>query len=179
MSVIPILAIPIPTIASADAHAPVRSTPSHLSNVLESRAASAVAVGHWARPFRQIGVLVVPRLKLRTPIYLGITDDIFDVGVGQWPGTAKPGKPGNIVLGGHRTGAMMPFLNIDKMRKGDKIRVIVGRKTFTYTVTTKRIIKPTDVSITRQTATATLTLFTCHPPHSIKQRYVVRATLTS
>lgn len=137
------------------------------------------SIARPTRPFKQIGILVVPRLKLRSPIYLGITDAIFDVGVGQWPGTARPGRAGNTVIGGHRTGGMMPFLKIDTIRKGDKIKVIVGTKTFTYTVTTTRIISPQDVTITRQTKTPTLTLFSCHPPHSIQKRYVVRAALTS
>lgn len=130
-----------------------------------------------SRPFTRVGTLVIARLKLTTPIFLGLTDAIFDAGVGQWPGTAKPGRAGNLVIGGHRTGGMMPFLNIGKIRKGDKIKVIVGKQTYVYTVTRSRIIKPTDVSITKQTRGATLTLFTCHPPHSIKTRFVVQASL--
>lgn len=165
----------MPSVARATAHPESTSFPASGRPV----ASAARVVEHPARPGRPIGTLVVPRLKLRAPIYSGITDDIFDIGLGHWPGTARPGKPGNVVIGGHRTGGKMPFVNIDKMRKGDKIRVIIGRKTYTYTVTSKKITKPTNMSITDQTTKPTLTLFTCHPPHSIKLRYIVRAALTS
>lgn len=111
-------------------------------------------------------------------MYMGSSDAIFDVGLGQWPGTPKPGQKGNVVIGGHRTGGRMPFINIDKMRKGDVIKVIVGKKTWVYKVTSKKIVKPNNMTILKQTTNATLTLYTCHPPHSIKMRYIVRAALS-
>ena len=108
---------------------------------------------------------------------MGITDDVFDRGVGQWPGSAKPGTRGNLVLGGHRTSAQRPFSNIDKLRRGDIISISVGVKTLKYVVTGHSIVKPTAVWITKQTPNATLTIFSCHPKGKTTSRYVVRAVL--
>lgn len=155
------------------------ATPSANSTSVATVGRAAVIEKVPARPFKLVGTLLIPRLKLRSPIYFGITDAIFDVGIGHWPGTAKPGKPGNTVLGGHRTGGMMPFLNIQRMKKGDVIVVKVAKKTYRYKVTKTKIVKPTDTWITKQSKNATLTLFACHPPHSIKQRYIVQATLVN
>lgn len=108
---------------------------------------------------------------------MGITDDVFDRGVGQWPGTAKPGTRGNLVLGGHRTSAQRQFADIDRLRGGDVILISVGVRTHKYVVTGHMIVKPTSVWITDQTNTATLTLFSCHPKGKVTSRYVVRAVL--
>lgn len=126
---------------------------------------------------KSIGKIFIPRLKLKSPIYMGITDREFNLGVGQWPGTPKFGKKGNIVIGGHRTSAFRPFEEIQLLRSGDLIALTTGKKTFRYRVTGRSIVKPTAVWITTQTRTPTLTLFSCHPKGKTTHRYVVRAVL--
>jgi sortase A len=108
---------------------------------------------------------------------MGITDREFNKGVGQWPGTPKFGRTGNIVLGGHRTSAFRPFEEIQLLRGGDLIALTTGKKTFRYRVTGRSIVKPTAMWITNPTRTPTLTLFSCHPKGEITHRYVVRAVL--
>jgi len=130
-----------------------------------------------AKKYKKIGTLSISRLKVSSPIYMGITDDVFDKGIGQWPGSARPGTRGNLVLGGHRTSGTRPFHNIDKLRRGDIISISVGSKRYKYLVTGYSIVKPTAISITKQTPTATLTMFSCHPKGKITSRYVVRAVL--
>jgi sortase A len=126
---------------------------------------------------KSVGTIVIPRLKLRAPIYMGITNQEFNLGIGQWPGTPKFGRKGNIVLGGHRTSAFRPFEEIQNLRSGDLIALISGTKTHRYRVTGRSIVKPTAVWITSQTKTPTLTLFSCHPKGKTTHRYVVRAVL--
>jgi sortase A len=105
--------------------------------------------------------------------------NIFDLGVGQWPGTPRPGQRGNIVLGGHRTAATRPFLDIDKLRSGDIIELHSKGQVHKYKVTGHLIVKPTAIWITDPTSAPTLTLFACHPKGSTAKRYVVRASLIS
>ena len=126
---------------------------------------------------KSIGTISIPRLKVKSPIYMGITDREFNKGVGQWPGTPKFGKAGNIVLGGHRTSAFRPFEEIQLLRSGDLIVLTTGKKTFQYRVTGRSIVKPTAMWITNQTRMPTLTLFSCHPKGETTHRYVVRAVL--
>jgi sortase A len=122
-----------------------------------------------------IGELVIPALLLTQPIFKGVTLPTLDKGVGYWPGTAMPGRVGNVVLGGHRTSKQKPFRNIDLLVPGDEVYVTTADGTFVYAVTGTQIIEPTDVWIIDQTESATLTLFACHPPHSVKQRIAVFA----
>ena len=144
--------------------------------MLPTYSANATSLIH-AKTYKKVGTLSISKLKVTSPIYMGITDDVFDRGIGQWPGSAKPGTRGNLVLGGHRTSASRPFSNIDKLRSGDTISIKVGTKVYRYVVTGHSIVKPTAVWITKQTPNATLTLFSCHPKGKTTSRYIVRAVL--
>jgi sortase A len=84
---------------------------------------------------------------------------------------------GNLVIGGHRTSGTRPFYNVDKLRRGDIITVVEGTRRVRYKVTNKMIVKPTAMWITKQSTDSTLTLFSCHPKGSTKQRYIIRATM--
>ncbi|CAB4646522.1 unannotated protein [freshwater metagenome] len=126
---------------------------------------------------RAIGRLIIPRLSVNEKMYVGISDREFDIGVGKWPGTPRAGEMGNLVIGGHRTSGTRPFYNVDKLRRGDIIIVVEGKKRVRYKVTNKMIVKPTAMWITKQSTDATLTLFSCHPKGSTKQRYIIRATM--
>ncbi len=125
-----------------------------------------------------IAVIWIARIKVKSPVYRGVTMDIFKKGVGWYPGTALPGKPGNVVFGGHRVTWPEPFRHIDAIKIGDPILVNYLGKRYTYTVKTKRIVRPTGTWILDQNvAQPTLTLFACHPVGRTSHRYVVIASL--
>jgi sortase A len=138
---------------------------------------NAMTSAPTAQKLITVGQLSIPRLKVKTTIYKGVTDTQFDRGVGFWPGTAPPGTRGNLVIGGHRTAAKRPFYNIEKMKRGDIITVNRPGKSFTYKVTKVFVVRPTAMWIVEPTTSSILTLFTCHPRGSTSMRYVVRATL--
>lgn len=123
-----------------------------------------------------VGTLSIPRLKVKSNIYVGISDEQFNIGVGEWPGSPKPGRTGNIVIGGHRTSGHRPFANIDKLKTGDAIYLQKNGKSFRYVVAQSMIVSKTAMWITKPTTTSTLTLFSCHPVGKTSHRYVVRAT---
>jgi sortase A len=131
----------------------------------------------FPREGTRLGMMFIPRLKVRSPIVEGVTDPMFDIGMGHWPGTAMPGERGNAVYGGHRTAGPRPLYNVEKLQVGDPIVVVRGLKRHEYRVISKRIVRPTALWITHQSSGSTLTLFTCHPRHSTKQRYVIQAVL--
>jgi len=122
-----------------------------------------------------LGTMEIPALMMSSPIYEGITDPTFDRGVGWWPGTARPGEPGNVVLGGHRTSTPRPFRYLEKLVPGDEIVFTVDGGEFVYRVTRTEVVTPDAMWIVDQTPAATATLFACHPPGSIKERIVVFA----
>lgn len=124
------------------------------------------------------GVLSIPRLELRMPIYLGATKENMANGAAVMGQTSLPigGENTNCVLAGHRgwNGAAY-FLYVDRLIPGDTVTVTNLWETLTYKVSDIKVISPNDVeAIHIQTNRELLTLLTCHPPASGgKQRYLV------
>lgn len=138
-----------------------------------------------------IAVLRIPRLgdwNDRPPVVVeGVGTADLQKGPGHMPGTALPGEVGNVVLSGHRTTYGAPFERFDELRPGDAVVVETRDAWFTYTVTDVRIVAPTAIEVTypvpgeRGVAPTErlLTLTTCHPRYSARQRMVVSAELTA
>ena len=136
-------------------------------------------------------VLRIPRLgdwNDRPPVVVeGVTTADLKKGPGHIPGTALPGELGNVVLSGHRTTYGAPFERFDELQPGDAVVVETRATWFTYTVTGTRIVQPSAIEVTYPVpgdrgATPTkrlLTMTTCHPRFSARQRMVVSAELTA
>jgi sortase A len=126
-----------------------------------------------AEPYVVIGYIAIPKLGLREPIAEGITLNTIDRGPGHWPGSALPGKLGNVVVAGHRVTHTRPFRHIDSLVPGDEVIFEYEGARYVYRMTSPEIVTPAGMHITRQTPAYTATLFACHPPGSAKYRYVV------
>lgn len=138
-----------------------------------------------------IAVLRIPRLgdwNDRPPVVVeGVSTADLQKGPGHIPGTALPGEVGNAVLSGHRTTYGAPFERLDELQPGDAVVVETRDSWFTYTVTGTRIVRPSAIEVTYPVpgdlgATPTkqlLTMTTCHPRFSARQRMVVSAELTA
>ena len=138
-----------------------------------------------------IAVLRIPRLgdwNDRPPVVVeGVSTADLKKGPGHIPGTALPGEVGNVVLSGHRTTYGAPFERFDELQPGDAVVVETRDTWFTYTVTGTRIVRPSAIEVTYpvpgdRAATPTrrlLTMTTCHPRFSARQRMVVSAELTA
>ncbi|MGM9659203.1 MAG: class C sortase [Faecousia sp.] len=124
------------------------------------------------------GVLSIPRLELRMPIYLGATKENMANGAAVMGQTSLPigGNNTNCVLAGHRgwNGAAY-FLYVDRLIPGDTVIITNLWETLNYKVSDIKVISPNDVeTIHIQSNRELLTLLTCHPPASGgKQRYLV------
>jgi sortase A len=126
----------------------------------------------------------------------------LDRGPGHYPDSALPGQVGNFAIAGHRVGKGSPFLNLDKLRTGAPI--VVRTKSYWYTyrvlgdkrtddpkipgplgIPGMQIVAPTDVGVIgpvpgqagAEPTRRLLTLTTCHPKFSARQRLVVHAQL--
>jgi sortase A len=138
-----------------------------------------------------IAVLRIPRLgdwNDRPPVVVeGVSTADLKKGPGHIPGTALPGEVGNVVLSGHRTTYGAPFERFDELQPGDAVVVETRDTWFTYTVTGTRIVRPSAIEVTYpvpgdRAATPSrrlLTMTTCHPRFSARQRMVVSAELTA
>ena len=130
-------------------------------------------------PHVVIGTIEIPRLGLSVPLNQGISLKSIDRGPSHWPGTALPGKVGNVVVAGHRVTHSKPFRHIDSLAVGDEIIYVVDGVRSVYAVTGHEVVTPDRTDIVTQTAEPIATLFACHPPGSARYRYVIRASLVS
>lgn len=131
-----------------------------------------------AEPVVPIGTLAIPALDLERTFYEGIRLPTFDLGPGHWPGSAMPGQPGNVVIGGHRTNSNADFRYIDQLSAGDEMILTTNEgASFTYVVESTEITSPFASRVIYQTPRKTATLFACHPPGSVRQRVVVHLSM--
>ncbi|OLT37882.1 hypothetical protein BJF79_28710 [Actinomadura sp. CNU-125] len=106
-------------------------------------------------------------------------------GPGHYPGSAGPGKVGNMAIAGHRTTYGGPFERNGELERGDEILVDTATTTYVYTVTKHIVVRPSRTDVVAPVPgkpgaaprKAMLTLTTCHPKFSAAYRLVVFAEL--
>jgi sortase A len=129
-----------------------------------------------------IAVVKAPRLgsSWREPLQGGTDTQVLREGLGLYTGSPQPGSRGNVGIAGHRTTWGAPFKHINEFRRGDLISIWTARGRFDYSVVSTGVTVPSDTSVIDQgTAhgTAMLTLTTCHPEFSARERLYVHAVL--
>jgi sortase A len=124
--------------------------------------------------------LEIPSISLDKIVVEGVSPDDLKKGPGHFPETPLPGQFGNAALAGHRTTYGEPFFDIDLIQMGDDLVMTVPWGRFVYVVDNITIVGADDYALVIPTVDPTrarLTLTSCHPKYSAKQRYVVQATL--
>ncbi len=124
--------------------------------------------------------LEIPRMGLNRIVVEGATADALTKGPGHFPETPLPGQLGNAAIAGHRTTHLHPFFDIDKLQPGDEIIVTTLNGRYVYNVTGTTVVAPEDYAAvipTTDVTKATLTLVSCTPRYSAKNRIVVRSEL--
>jgi sortase A len=119
------------------------------------------------------------------PLVEGTGRPALALGLGHYAGTAGPGQVGNFAIAGHRTTYGRPFHDVDRLRDGDRVVVETLATVHVYEVTSREVVRPTDVEVLAPvpddpsaTATAaTLTMTSCHPKYSATERFVVHGRL--
>ena len=106
---------------------------------------------------------------------VGIAD--LKTGAGHMPSTPLPGMPGNAVISGHRTTYGAPFNALDQLAPGDVIEVETAAGVHSYVVRESIVVSPQDLWVTDPRDGAWLTLTTCNPEFSARERLVVFAEL--
>ncbi len=136
--------------------------------------------------------LIIPKINVDVPAIYGIGFDnasqmtAMESGVAHFaiPGAnSKPGEVGNTVLSGHSSNDLFDdgdykfiFAQLDKLNAGDTIYANYEGKRYTYVVTKKEVVKPTEVNkLIYPTNKPMLTLITCTPLGTAIDRLLVTA----
>ena len=121
----------------------------------------------------------IPKIGVDVVVVEGTTASALRAGAGHYPSTPLPCEAGNVAIAGHRTTYGKPFANIDRLTTGDLIilRTPIGACTYELSgppsVVDKSDFSP--VQPPRDPSARELTLTSCHPKGSAKQRIIVKA----
>lgn len=124
--------------------------------------------------------ITIPKIGVDMEIQGGRDANILFQGV-AWnlPGTSNPALGGNTVIGAHRYLYKPPsektFYNLDKLGVGDVVSVVWEGVEYSYRVYNTKIVEPSQIEILAPTKNNKLTLFTCTPLFTSKQRLVIEA----
>lgn len=131
----------------------------------------------YGLPDQSIGYIDIPKIGERLPIYLGANAENMKKGAVHLTETSYPigGINTNSVIAAHRGyyKATM-FRKIDQLSEGDEVYIRNFKEVLLYKVTSTLIIEPDESDkILIQEGKDMLTLFSCHPYPTNRQRYVV------
>lgn len=130
-----------------------------------------------SQPFALIRIPSLERLEDGWNVVEGVRVSDLKNGAGHMPFTPLPGQPGNAVISGHRTTYGQPFHELDELVAGDLIYVDTAIGTHTYEVRDVFVVDPTALWVTEPRDGSWLTLTTCHPKFSARERLIVQAEL--
>lgn len=149
--------------------------PQHLQPLVQSLANIPIPTPGPEQAVR----IQIPAIHVDAPVVQGDGWEQLKKGVGQHIGTFNPGEEGNIVLSAHNDIFGEIFRDLDKLQPGDIITLFTSQRTYTYVITSSKIVEPTQVEVMAQTTTATLTLVSCYPYRVDDMRIAIIARLYS
>jgi sortase A len=119
----------------------------------------------------------IPAIGLDKVVVQGVEVSDLKKGPGHYVDSPLPGQPGNAAIAGHRTTYGAPFNRIDELKAGDEILVTTLQGSFRYEVREQLIVAPDQVDVLDDFDDNRLTLTSCHPKYSARQRIVVVSAL--
>jgi sortase A len=142
------------------------STQQHRNQVfqqqLEANPPPAVPQPERIQPYPVDGVdfgIRVPKLEYFAAVGEGTASAALDSGPGHYTDTAWPGQPGNVGVAAHN----VYWIDFDRLRSGDLVKLESRWGTYTYRISSRRVVQADDRSILVHTLGPRLTLTTCWP----------------
>ncbi|KXK12333.1 MAG: peptidase C60 family protein [Chloroflexi bacterium OLB14] len=147
--------------------------PSHLLPMVQSLSNIPVPT---AAPDQAVRIQI-PAINVDAPVVQGDGWEQLKKGVGQYIGSAAPGRDGNTVLSAHNDVYGEIFRYLDRLVPGDQIIVYTQQRQFVYIVDRTVLVEPIAVEVMSPTSSPTVTLISCYPYLVNDQRIVVFAKL--
>jgi sortase A len=131
-------------------------------------------------------LLRIPKIGVKVLVVQGTTPAALRAGAGHYLNTPLPGEVGNVGIAGHRTTFGRPFNRLQELGPGDTASLETPFAVYTYKAVPSFaghdnpwVVTPNDFSVVSQGTGHLLTLTTCHPKGSARQRLVMRFSLVS
>jgi sortase A len=125
-----------------------------------------------------VAIIRIPKIAVEKAVVEGVGVSALKQGPGHYPTTPMPGQAGNAAIAGHRTTYGAPFFRLEELATGDNIFVTTRQGEFTYKFIEQHVVKPSQNEVLAPSDRNLLTLTTCNPRFSAKERLVVVAELT-
>ena len=123
-------------------------------------------------------MLEISEINLEQYVVIGTSELALQDGPGYYLGTELPGSGGNVGIAGHRTTYGAPFGDLDLVEIGDELNLTFGPNTYTYIVDQIHVVPARGGEyLLYNNGVDRLTLTTCHPRYSAKERLVVSGIL--
>lgn len=125
-----------------------------------------------------VNKLIIPKIKVNIPIIESDNEE-YGLNHGAWrlPNSSTPKESGNMVITGHRFKYLPPsnltFYLFNKLEKGDIASIIWNNQIYYYKINEVKVVSADDTSILKQSKKPILTMYTCDPIYSTKNRLVV------
>ena len=120
-----------------------------------------------------VGRLTILSANINHYVVFGATNKKLEYGPGYILGTSLPGTGGNFAVAGHRTTYGAPFGNLDRVEVGETIIFQTNTNQYKYKIIEVKIVSPEDNYVLENYGDDRITLTTCHPKFSAKQRLIV------
>ena len=161
---------------------PAEVIPAEVIPVAVDLSDEAVVQDPIPQPFRGDPLLrlEIPEIGRDDIVGPGVALEDLKDGPGHYPDTPLPGQLGNAAIAGHRTTYGAPFYDVDRLSPGDEIiTTLLNGDRFVYEVTSVEVVEATDywVVATADPNIAELTLTSCHPKYTARDRIVVHSVL--
>lgn len=139
-----------------------------------ARAAQAVGF-QFPEERAVVGRIEIQRLGLKAMILEGVSQRTLALALGHIPGTALPGKKGNVGIAGHRDTF---FRSLAGIHQNDAIVVTTREGSYRYRVNSCSVVGPRDTRVLENSKLPSLTLVTCYPFRYLgpaPERFIVHA----
>ncbi len=149
------------------------------SSATPTASAAAGAESGMSMPRGAVARVVVSAIGLDAFVVQGVEKAQLDKAVGHYPETPLPGEQGNAALAGHRTMFGHPFRRLDELKSGDTIETWTAKRHAVYRVVKIARVDPGNVGVIAPSKGHTITLTTCNPVGSARERLVVTGELVA
>ena len=128
-----------------------------------------------AQNYDAMGKIEIPAVKMKLPVFKGITNYILSVGAGTLkPNQVMGGKNNYVLAGHHMQNEKLVFSPLQKVKKGDLIYLSNAHKQYIYKATNYKIVDEHDINVIKNYGKKRMiTLITCATWHTGEQKRII------